>query len=49
MRKHCDNSIKIEIAGMFRTQKISILTIEEIISKNYPNWLEILIENTTYF
>ena len=49
MKKHCDKTLEVEIAGIFKIKKVSILTIEEIIQENYPNWLGTIIQNTTYF
>ena len=49
MIKHCNNSDTKNIAGLFKTKKVSILTIESILKKEFPNWLEHIIENFTYF
>ena len=49
MKKHCDKTLEVEIAGIFKIKKVSILTIEEIIQENYPNWLGTIIQNATYF
>ena len=49
MKKYCDESKKIEVAGFFKIRKLSLLTIEEIVEENYPDWLGGIIENSTYF
>ena len=49
MKKYCDGTEKIEIAGFFRIKKISLLNIEEVLEETYPDWLGTIIENSTYF
>ena len=49
MRKHCSDSDNKNIAGLFKTKKVSILTVESIIKKELPTWLEYVIKNFTYF
>ena len=49
MKKYCDGTEKVEMAGFFKIKKISLLTIEEVLEETYPDWLGTLIENSTYF
>ena len=48
MVKHCSDSDNKNIAGLFKTKKVSILTVESIIEKEFPTWLEYVIKNFTY-
>ena len=49
MKKHCNNSDNTNIAGLFMEKKVSILTVESIIKREFPTWLEYVIKNFTYF
>ena len=49
MKKYCDGTEKVEMAGFFKIKKISLLTIEKVLEETYPDWLGVLIENSTYF
>ena len=49
MKKQSDETKKVRIAGLFEIKKLSILTVEDIIEENYPDWLGTIIQNSTYF
>ena len=50
MLRHCNETENKKIAGgLFNIKKVSILTIEDILGDNFPNWLESLLDNSTYF
>ena len=49
MKKQSDETNKVRIAGLFEIKKLSILTVEDIIEGNYPDWLGTIIQNSTYF
>ena len=49
MKKQSDETKKVRIAGLFEIKKLSILTVEDIIEENYPDWLGTMIQNSTYF
>ena len=48
MKKHCDGVEKSKIHLLYLVKKISILTVEDILEENYPDWLQHIIENQTY-
>ena len=48
MKKHCDGVEKSKIHLLYSVKKISILTVEDILEENYPDWLQHIIENQTY-
>ena len=49
MKKQSDETNKVRIVGLFEIKKLSILTVEDIIEENYPDWLGTMIQNSTYF